>query len=78
MLELVMMRKGVLKEIKNLHRFLDNMETSVRTNNPQAIQRAYMFLVHLVREMDAGLLTPGSIALDVALAQELQDHENNE
>jgi len=66
------MRRGVLKELKNVHKFLDNMERSVRANNPQAIQRAYMFLVHLVREMDEGILTPSNIALDVQLAQEIQ------
>lgn len=72
------MRRGVLKELKNVHRFLDNIERSVRSGNPQAIQRAYMFLVHLVREMDNGLLTPDNIALDVALAQEIQSLEFDE
>ena len=67
------MRLGVLRELKNMHKFLDNMERSVKTRNPEAIQRAYMFLVHLVREMNEGCLTPDSIALDVALAQELQE-----
>jgi len=72
MSDLIKMRRGVLKELKNVHKFLDNMERSVRANNPQAIQRAYMFLVHLVREMDEGILTPSNIALDVQLAQEIQ------
>ena len=67
------MRLGVLRELKNVHKFLDNMERSVKSRDPQAVQRAYMFLVHLVREMNEGCLTPSSIALDVALAQELQD-----
>lgn len=65
----------MLRELKNVHKFLDNMERSVKTRNPQAIQKAYMFLVHLVREMDAGCLTPGSIALDVELAKHLQHPE---
>lgn len=73
MLELMKMRKGVLKELKNVHRFLDNIEKSVRANNPRAIQRAYMLLVHLVREMEDGVLAPNSIALDVELAQALRD-----
>lgn len=72
------MRLGVLKELKNLRRFIDNMERSVKNRNPEAIQRAYMFLVHLVREMDSGILTPDNIALDVAIAQELQEDETNE
>lgn len=78
MIELMKMRRGVLKELKNVHRFLDNIERSVRSGNPQAIQRAYMFLVHLVREMDEGLLTPSNIALDVALAREIQSLEFDE
>ena len=69
------MRLGVLKELKNVRRFLDNMEKSVKLRNPEAIQRAYMFLVHLVREMDDGLLTPSSIALDVAIAQILKEDD---
>ncbi len=71
------MRLGVLREIKNVHTFLDNMERSVKTRNPEAVQRAYMFLVHMVREMNEGCLNPDSIALDVALAQALkQDYED--
>lgn len=69
------MRLGVLRELKNVHRFLDNIERSVKARNPEAIQKAYMFLVHLTREMDTGILNPDNIALDVALAQELQDSE---
>lgn len=70
------MRLSVLRELKNVHRFLDNMERSVKNRNPQAIQKAYMFLVHLVREMDEGCLTPTSIALDVEIAQQLADEQD--
>lgn len=69
------MRLGVLRELKNVHKFLDNMERSVKTRNPEAIQKAYMFLVHLVREMDQGILTPNSIALDTQLAQLLNENQ---
>jgi len=72
------MRLGVLRELKNVHKFLDNMERSVKTRNAEAVQRAYMFLVHLVREMNEGCLTPDNIALDVALAQELQQSYEGE
>lgn len=72
------MRLGVLRELKNVHKFLDNMERSVKTRNPQAIQKAYMFLVHLVREMNEGCLTPDSIALDVELAQLLGNVQEDE
>lgn len=76
MSDLNKMRTGVLRELKEVRRFFDNIEKSVRARNPVAIQRAYMLLVHLVREMDDGMLTPNSIALDVALAQELGVNEN--
>lgn len=69
------MRLGVLRELKNMHKFLDNMERSVKSRNPDAIQKACMFLVHLVREMNEGCLTPNSIALDVQLAQLLQEDD---
>jgi hypothetical protein len=69
------MRLGVLRELKNLHKFLDNMERSVKTRNPDAVQKAYMFLVHLVREMNEGCLTPNNVALDVELAQLLREDD---
>jgi hypothetical protein len=71
------MRLGVLRELKNVHKFFDNMERSVKTRNPEAIQKAYMFLVHLVHHMDKGCLTPESIALDVELSKALQDLEGD-
>lgn len=71
------MRLGVLRELKNVHKFLDMMERSVKARNPIAIQRAYMFLCHLVEEMDKGKLTPDSIALDVDLAIAFQELDEN-
>lgn len=72
------MRLGVLRELKNVHKFFDNMERSVKTRNPDAVQKAYMFLVHLVREMDEGILRPDSIALDVELGKLLREDEVDE
>ena len=71
MKEIHKMRLGVLRELKNMHRFLDAMENSVKNRNPEAIEKAYMFLVHLVHHMNEGCLTPESIALDVALSRAL-------
>lgn len=70
------MRLGVLRELKNVRIFFDRMESSVKSRNPEAIQKAYMFLVHLVREMNDGCLTPDNVALDVELAKELQGLED--
>jgi len=65
------MRLGVLKELKNMRRFIDSMERSVKKRDPEAIQKAYVFLIHMVQEMNDGLLAPNNIALDVVIAQEL-------
>lgn len=80
MKEINKMRLGVLRELKNLRRFIDNIERSVKGRDPEAIQCAYMFLMHLVREMDDGLLTPDNIAVDVGLAKLFKENreENNE
>jgi hypothetical protein len=67
------MRLGVLKELKNVHRHLENMERNIKTRCPSAIQRSYMFLTHLRYEMDKGCLNPDSIALDIELAQIMQE-----
>jgi len=73
MKEIRRMQRGVLKEIKNVRRFFDYMERTVKQGNPEHIQRAYMFLTHMTLLMNEGQLTPDSIALDVELAQELQN-----
>jgi hypothetical protein len=77
MKEIRKMRQGVLRELKNVRIFFDNMERSVKNGNPEATQRAYIFLVHLVREMDTGILTPNSIAIDVELCRALQESYND-
>ncbi len=71
------MRLGVLRELKNVRSFFDQIEKGVKSRNPEATQRAYMFLIHLVREMNEGSLTPENVALDVELAKELQNLEND-
>lgn len=70
------MRIGVLRELKNVHKFLDRMERSVKTRNPEAIHRAYIFLTHLVYHMDSGFLKPESIALDVELSKAIEEKLN--
>ncbi len=55
------MRLGVLKEIKNVRRFLDMMEKNVRTRKPEHTLRAYTFLTILVEHMNEGDLTPFNV-----------------
>jgi len=73
MKEIARMRLGVIRELKNVHKFFDHMERSVKDRNPEAIQKAYMFLTHLVYHMNEGCLTPESIALDVDLSRALRE-----
>jgi FtsP/CotA-like multicopper oxidase with cupredoxin domain len=73
MKDIAKMRLGVLREIKNIRIFFDNMERSIKTRNPEAVQKAYMFLVHLVYHMDKGCLTPMNIALDVEIGKALNE-----
>lgn len=76
MKELAKMRLGVLRELKNLQRFISAMERSVKERDPDGIQQAYMFLVHLTYEMEHGTLTPESIALDLDLSCASREHNN--
>ena len=72
MQEINAMRLGVLREIKNIHKFFDNMERNVKTRNPDSIQRAYIFIKTLVYMMNDGELSPTNVALNLELAKELQ------
>ena len=57
------MRSGVLRELKNVRRFLDNLESSVKSNNSTGVETAYCYVKTLVYHMNEGDLTPLSIAL---------------
>lgn len=67
------MRLGILRELKNVHKFFDYMEKTVKSKNPDAVQKAYIFLMHLVYDMDKGHLSPDNIKLDLELAQIMQE-----
>ena len=74
------MRLGVLRELKHVHRFIDNIEKSVRARSPIAIQRAYTFLKALTYHMEDGDFTPKSIAYNLELTkalEELDDTQSN-
>lgn len=70
------MRLGVIRELKNLRIYIDKLERNVKSRNEDNIQKAYIFLVHLVREMNEGILTPDSIDLDIELSYLFQDLTN--
>jgi hypothetical protein len=67
MKEIARMRLDVLRELKNIRRFFDHMEKSVRSRDEEAIQRAYVYIKTMVYHMNEGDLTP----LDVELHKEL-------
>ncbi len=67
------MRLGVLRELKNVRKFFDNMEAGVKSRNEVKITRAYTFLKILVHHMDEGDLTPLSVELNEALTLEFEN-----
>jgi hypothetical protein len=75
--DIAKMRLGVLRELKEVRRFLDYMELSVKNRNHDAIHKAYIFLTHLVHHMDKGFLCPDSISLDADIANVLDKFYKN-
>ena len=65
-------RLGVLRELKNVRRFLDDLERGVKNRDPEKIYPAYVFLRCLVYHLNEGDLSPQAIAL----AQELLHAES--
>lgn len=76
MKDINMMRIGVLREIKNIHRFFNLMERTVKTRNPEAIQKAYMFIKALVVQMETGELSPDNVALNLELERALMEMDS--
>lgn len=54
---------SVVQNLKDVHRFLDMLEKSVKERRPGALLKAYSFLRCLVYHMNEGDLTPDSIEL---------------
>jgi hypothetical protein len=72
------MRLGVLRELKNVRRVIDMMEQKTKSRDPEAVQRAYMWLKTLVVIMDIGELSQKQVALNLEFARELQEEMNRE
>jgi hypothetical protein len=70
MKDIAKMRLSVIREIKNIQKFFDYMEKSVRSRDYQKVYTAYTFLTSLVYHMNDGDLTPDSIELKKHAVQE--------
>lgn len=85
MKDVARMRLGVLREIKAIKRFFDEMERGVKTRDPDFIYPAYVYLTNLAYHMREGDLTPLSVELKQALLNDdylqsiknAQDQYNN-
>lgn len=77
--ELLKMRQGVLRELKNIRYFFDQMEKGVKTRDPIKVSRAYIFIKNMVYHMNEGDLTPLSVELhhELLLSYENQNNEKN-
>lgn len=78
MKEISKMRLGVLRELKNVRRVIDMMEQKTKSRDPEAVQRAYMWLKTLVVIMDIGELSQKQVAINLDLARALQEEMNRE
>lgn len=73
MKDIARIRLVILKELKNLHKFIGFMEDNVKARNEQAINRAYIFLSVLTYHMNEGDLTPDNIIYYMELANAFQE-----
>lgn len=76
MKEIARMRLGVLRELKNVRLLIDRMERKIKSHDPHAIQEAYIFLKTLVIQLNSGELSPGTVSLNLELAQMLQEEQD--
>ena len=72
MKEVAKMRLGLLKEIRKIIGFFEDMEKGVKSRDPSRIYPAYIFISTLAYHMNEGDLSP----LDVELKQALLHDEH--
>ena len=70
MKDIAKMRLGVIREIKNIRKFFNYMEKSVKSRDYQKVYTAYTFFTSLVYHMNQGDLTLDSIELKKHAVQE--------
>ncbi len=76
MKDVAKMRLGVLRELKGIIRFFEDMEKGVKSRDPAKIYPAYVYIKTLAYHMNEGDLTPLSIELHQALLHD--DHMRKE
>ena len=72
------MRLALLREFKNMRKFIDSMEQGVKSRDPARIYPAYIFMKTLVRHMNEGDLTPLSVELHQELAHSFHEDQNQQ
>lgn len=71
MKDIAKMRLGILKELKGIKKFFEEMERSVKSRDAAKVYPAYVYLTTLAYHMREGDLTP----LSLELKQELLHHK---
>lgn len=66
------MRLGVIRELKHVRYFFDEMEKGAKSRDSNKILRAYIFLKQMVWHMQEGDLTPEALELHEALLIDYQ------
>lgn len=74
MKEIAKMRLGVLRELKNVRRFINDMEQKTKNRDPEVVQTAYIWLKTLVVMMDIGELSPKKVALNLDIERALREN----
>lgn len=79
MKDVAKMRLGILRELKGIKKFFEDMERSVKSRDPSQVYPAYIYLTTLVYHMREGDLTPLSLELKQELLHsEYQDRLSTE
>lgn len=69
------MRLGVLKELKHLQYYIDFMHKRVKNRDEEMTQRAYIFLKHMAKLMDDGVLSHERITFELELTRLKESEE---
>jgi len=76
MKEIAKMRIGLIKEVRKLIKFFEEMEKGIKSRDPGKIYPAYVYISTLAHHMSEGDLTPLSIQLKQALLHDEHKRES--